>query len=94
MRVRPLHDHVIVKRETEETQSVGGIFIPAGAAERPSTGIVVAFGVGRTLENGTLIPIDVKLEDRVIFGKHAGSEVKIDGEEYLVLSEDDILAVL
>jgi len=93
MRIRPLHDRVIIKREVEETKSAGGILIPSAAAEKPATGTVVAFGLGKVLENGMVIPFDISIGDRVLFGKHSGTDVKIDGEDFLVMREEDIMAV-
>lgn len=94
MTMRPLHDRVLVKRlEAEETAS-GGIVIPDTAKEKPQKAEVKAVGNGKLLESGERVPVDVKEGDRILFGKYSGSEVKIDGEEYLILREDEILAVL
>jgi chaperonin GroES len=93
MRIRPLNDRVIVKREEAQTISAGGIVIPGGAAEIPATGKVVAFGLGKTLDNGTVLKFDFAIGDKVLFGKNDGSAVKIDGEEFLVLREEDVMAV-
>lgn len=94
MTMRPLHDRVLVKRlEAEETVS-GGIVIPDTAKEKPQKAEVKAVGNGKLLESGERVPVDVKEGDRILFGKYSGSEVKIDGEEYLILREDEILAVL
>ena len=93
MRIRPLHDRVIVKREEAQTISAGGIVIPGGAADKPATGKVVALGLGEVLENGNTLAWDFAIGDKILFGKHDGSAVKIDGEEFLVLREEDIMAV-
>jgi chaperonin GroES len=93
MKMRPLHDRVVVKRLEEETKTEGGIVIPDSAAEKPIRGEVVAVGNGKPLDNGEIRALDVKVGDRVLFGKYAGTEVKVDGEELLVMREDDIMAV-
>jgi chaperonin GroES len=92
-RVRPLHDRIIVKGIEEEKKTSGGIVIPDTAKEKPQAGKVVAVGEGRR-EDGKLIPVDVKQGDRVLFGKYAGTEIKIDGEDHLILREDDVLGVV
>lgn len=94
MKIRPLHDRVIIKRVEEETTSAGGIVLPGSAAEKPSEGTVLAVGNGKLLENGDTRPLDVKVGDRVLFGKYSGNEVTVDGEEVIVMREDDIMAVL
>jgi chaperonin GroES len=94
MAVRPLHDRIIVKRLAEEERTKGGIIIPDTAKEKPLEGSVLAVGNGRIMEDGKVRPMDVKKGDKVLFGKYAGTEIKIDGEEHLILREDDILAVL
>jgi chaperonin GroES len=94
MKIRPLHDRVIVKRIKEEETTKGGIIIPDTAKEKPSEGKIIAVGNGKLLENGTLKPLDVKAGDKVLFGKYAGTEVKVDGEEHLIMREDDIIAVV
>ena len=94
MKIRPLHDRVIVKREDEERKSPGGIVIPDTAAEKPIRGKIVAVGKGKVLEDGKVRPLDVKVGDRILFGKYGGNEVKVDGEELLVLREEDIMAVI
>ena len=94
LNIRPLHDRVVVKRLEEEEQVRGGIIIPDTAKEKPQQGEVVAVGNGKILENGTKIPLDVKVGDRVLFGKYAGTEVRIDDEEYLIMREDEILVVI
>jgi chaperonin GroES len=94
MTMRPLHDRVLVKRlEAEETMR-GGLFIPDTAKEKPQQARVEAVGDGKILEDGTRVPVDVKEGDRILFGKYSGSDIKIEGEEYLILREDEILAVL
>lgn len=94
MKIRPLQDRVIVKRANAETVSKGGIIIPSTAADKPLEGEVLAAGNGKILENGEVRPIAVKAGDRVLFGNYAGSEIKMDGEEYLMLREDDILGII
>lgn len=94
MKIRPLHDRVLIKRLEEEEKRKGGIIIPDTAKEKPQQGKVIAVGKGKTLENGEVLPPDVKQGDKVLFGKYAGTEVKIDGEEHLLMREDDILAVV
>jgi chaperonin GroES len=94
MKIRPLHDRVIVKRIKEEETTKGGIIIPDTAKEKPSEGKIIAAGNGKLLENGTLKPLEVKTGDKVLFGKYAGTEVKIDGEEHLIMREDDIIAIV
>jgi len=94
MKLRPLNDRVIVKRLEEEEKTVGGIIIPDTAKEKPQQARVIAVGKGRTLENGQVMPLTVKEGDRVLFGKYAGTEIKIDGDEHLIMREDDILAIL
>ena len=94
MKIRPLHDRVIIKRTEEERTSPGGIVIPDSAAEKPIKGKVIAVGKGRILEDGKVRPLDLKAGDKVLFGKYSGTEVKVDGEELLVMKEDDIMAVI
>jgi chaperonin GroES len=94
MNIRPLHDRVIVKRMEEERTSPGGIVIPDAATEKPIKGEVIAVGNGRVLENGDVRALDVKAGDKVLFGKYSGTEVKVEGEELLVMKEDDIMAVI
>jgi len=94
MNLRPLQDRIIVKRVEEEGKTAGGIFIPETAKEKPQQGEVVAVGKGKLTEDGKVIPMDVKVGDKVLFGKYAGSEVKLDGVDYLIMREDDILGVL
>ena len=93
MKIRPLHDRVIVKRLEEEKTSPGGIVIPDSAAEKPVKGEVVAVGNGKILENGETRKLDLKVGDRILFGKYSGTEVKVDGTDLLVMREDDIMAV-
>ncbi|MGR9087575.1 MAG: co-chaperone GroES [Gammaproteobacteria bacterium] len=94
MKIRPLHDRVIVKRVEEELTSAGGIVLPGSAAEKPSQGVVLAVGTGKQLDNGEVRPLQVKVGDKVLFGKYSGNEVKVDGEELIVMREDDIMGVL
>jgi chaperonin GroES len=94
MKVRPLHDRVLIKRVEEQETVRGGIIIPDTAKEKPQEGEVVAAGTGKRLENGTVIPLEVKPGDRVLFGKYSGTEIKLDGEELLILREDEILGIL
>jgi chaperonin GroES len=94
MNVRPLHDHLLVRRLDAKETAKGGIIIPDSAKEKPQEGEVLAVGNGRLLENGTKVPPDVKVGDKILFGKYTGSDIKIDGEEVLILREDDVLAVL
>jgi len=94
MNLRPLHDRVIIKRMEEERTSAGGIVIPDTAAEKPIRGEVIAAGNGKILENGDVRALDVKVGDKVLFGKYSGTEVKVDGEELLVMREEDIVAVI
>jgi len=94
MKVRPLHDRVIVKRVEEESKTKGGIIIPDTAKEKPVEGEIVAVGKGKILENGKVQPLEVKAGDRVLFGKYAGTDIKIDGEERLIMREDDIIAIV
>ena len=94
MKFRPLHDRVVVERIDADAKSAGGILIPDSAQEKPSQGEIVAVGPGGRDENGKLIPIDLKKGDRVLFGKWSGTEVKIDGEDFLIMKESDIMGVL
>ena len=94
MKVRPLHDRLIVKRLEEEEKTKGGIIIPDTAKEKPIEGKVIAAGTGRLNKDGKKMPMEVKTGDRVLFAKYAGTEVKMDGEEYLMMKEDDVLAVI
>lgn len=94
MKLRPLHDRLIVRRVEEERMSAGGIVIPDSATEKPSRGEIIAAGNGKILENGEKRALDVKVGDKVLFGKYAGTEVKVDGEELMVMREEDIMAVV
>lgn len=94
MKIRPLHDRVVVRREEEETKSAGGIVLPGSATEKPSRGEVIAVGNGRILDNGEVRMLDVKVGDKVIFGQYGGNNIKIDGEELLILSESEILGIV
>ena len=94
MKIRPLHDRVIVRRMEEERTSAGGIVIPDSATEKPAQGEVLAAGKGKVNEKGDVTPLDVKVGDKVLFGKYAGSEVKVEGEELLVMREEDIMGVI
>ena len=94
MKIRPLHDRVLVRREEEETTTAGGIVLPGSAAEKPSRGEVIAVGNGKIQENGDVRALDVKAGDKVIFGQYSGNTVKVDGEELLIMSEAEILAVI
>jgi chaperonin GroES len=93
-KIRPLHDRVVVRRLEEERKSAGGIVIPDNAAEKPDQGEVVAVGNGKILEDGKVRPLDVKVGDRILFGKYSGQSVKVEGTEYLVMREDDIMGVV
>lgn len=94
MDLRPLHDRVLVKRLEENEQKIGGIIIPDTAKEKPQQALVEAVGSGKLLETGERVPLDVKAGDRILFGKYSGSDIKIEGKEYLILKEDEILGVL
>lgn len=93
MNIRPLHDRIVVKRWEEEKTSPGGIVIPDTAKEKPIKGEVVAVGPGKTLDNGETRTLDVQVGDKILFGKYAGTEIKIDGQEYLILREDDVMGI-
>ncbi len=94
MNIRPLHDRVVVRRMEEERTTAGGIVIPDSATEKPSTGEVVAVGKGKITESGDVLAMDVKVGDKIMFGKYSGTEVKVEGEELLIMREDDIMAVV
>lgn len=94
MNIRPLHDRAVIRRTEEQRTSPGGIVIPDSATEKPVRGEVVAVGKGKILENGDVRPMDISVGDRVLFGKYAGTEVKVNGEDLLVMREDDIMAVI
>jgi len=93
MKIRPLSDRLVVKRTAEEEKTKGGIIIPDTAKEKPLEGVVIAVGSGAILKNGKVVPLDVKTGDRILFGKYTGTEVKVDGEDLVLLREDDVLAV-
>jgi chaperonin GroES len=94
MKIRPLHDRVLAKRLAQEDKTAGGLFIPDTAKEKPLEALVIAVGSGKILENGNTQALSVKVGDKVLIGKYSGSEVKLDGEDHIILSEDDILAIL
>jgi chaperonin GroES len=94
MAIRPLHDRVLIQRVAEEQKTKGGIIIPDTAKEKPAEGKVIAVGTGRVLEDGKIRALDVKKGDRVLFGKYSGTEVKVDGEELIIMREDDILCII
>jgi len=94
MKLRPLHDRILVKRVDEVTTTKGGIIIPDTAKEKPAEGKVISVGNGKVGEDGKKIPLDIKKGDRILFGKYSGSEVKIDGDEYLIMREDDVLGII
>jgi chaperonin GroES len=94
MNVKPLFDRVLVKRVDSDTKTKGGLYIPASAKEKPQEGLVLAVGAGKTLDNGNTATMQVKEGDRVLFGKYSGTEIKVDGEERLIIREDDILGIL
>src|ERR1700724_3219928 len=94
MNIRPLYDRIVVKRIEEQETTRTGIFIPDSAKEKPQEGEVLAVGRGKRLEDGTMVALDVKIGDRILFGKYSGNEIKLDGDEYMIMREDDILGVL
>jgi chaperonin GroES len=94
MNIRPLHDRIIVHRLDEGEQQIGGIIIPDSAREKPQQGTVIAAGNGKAKDDGTRVPLDVKAQDRILFGKYAGQEITVDGEEYLIMKEDEVLGVI
>src|SRR5271167_3002087 len=94
MNIRPLYDRVVVKRIEEIENKIGGLFIPDSAKEKPQEGEVAAVGKGKRLEDGKLVPLDVQVGDRILFGKYSGSDIKLDGEEYLIMREDEVLGIL
>ena len=94
MKIRPLHDRILIKRVEEREAARGGIIIPDSAKEKPQEGEVIAVGNGKMLENGTRVPLDVVAGDKILFGKYSGAEIKMDGEEYLILREDEVLGIL
>jgi len=94
MKIRPLYDRIVVKRIEEQETVRGGIIIPDSAKEKPQEGEVVAVGNGKRLEDGKLLPLDVQVGDRILFGKYSGSDIKLDGEEYMIMREDEVLGIL
>lgn len=94
MNIRPLHDRIIVERLEEETTTAAGIIIPDSAKEKPQQGNVIAVGKGKMTEDGKVLPLDVKVGDKVLFGKYSGTDIKLDGKEYLMMREDDVLGVV
>ncbi|MHB8709499.1 MAG: co-chaperone GroES [Desulfuromonadales bacterium] len=94
MDIRPLHDRIIVERLEEETKTAGGIIIPDTAKEKPQQGKVIAVGKGKKTEDGKILPLDVKVGDKILFGKYAGTEIKIEGKEFLMMREEDVLGVI
>ena len=95
MKIRPLYDRIVVKRiETDIEKTHGGLYIPDSAKEKPQEGEVVAVGKGKRLEDGKVVPLDVQAGDRILFGKYSGSEIKLDGEEYMIMREDEVLGIL
>ena len=94
MKIRPLYDRIVVKRIEEQETIRGGIIIPDSAKEKPQEGEVIAVGNGKRMENGTLVPLDVKAGDRILFGKYSGNDIRLDGEEYMIMREDEVLGVL
>ena len=94
MNIRPLHDRIIVNRLDEGEQKIGGIIIPDSAKEKPQQGTVMAAGSGKTKDGGKRVPLDVKAGDRILFGKYSGQEIKLDGKDYFIMKEDDVLAVI
>ncbi|ALC18097.1 MAG TPA: co-chaperone GroES [Deferrimonas sp.] len=94
MNIRPLHDRIIVERLEEETMTSGGLYIPDSAKEKPQQGLVAAVGKGKVTEDGKVLPLDVKVGDKILFGKYSGTEIKVEGKEYLMMREDDVLGVV
>ena len=94
MKIRPLYDRIVVKRLEKQEEMQGGLYIPDSAKEKPQEGEVVAVGKGKRLEDGKLIPLDVAPGDRILFGKYSGSDIKLDGQEYLIMREDEVLGIL
>ncbi len=94
MNIRPLHDRIIVERVEEETKTAGGLIIPDTAKEKPQEGRVIAVGKGKKTEDGKVLPLDVKVGDKILFGKYSGTEIKVEGKEYLMMREDDVLGVV
>ena len=94
MQIRPLYDRIVVKRIEQKETMQGGLYIPDSAKEKPQEGEVVAVGKGKRMEDGKLVPLDVQIGDRILFGKYSGSDIKLDGEEYLIMREDEVLGIL
>ena len=94
MNIRPLYDRIVVKRSEEEESKIGGLFIPDSAKEKPQKAEVVAVGRGKRLEDGTVVSLDVKVGDTILFGKYSGSDIKIDGQEYMIMREDEVLGIV
>ncbi len=94
MKIRPLYDRIVVKRIESQEQMQGGLYIPDTAKEKPQEGEVVAVGKGKRLEDGKLVPLDVQAGDRILFGKYSGNDIKLDGEEYLIMREDEVLGIM
>ena len=94
MKIRPLYDRIVVKRIEQQEQKIGGLFIPDSAKEKPQEGEVVAIGKGKRLEDGKVIPLDVQVGDRILFGKYSGSDIKLDQDEFLIMREDEVLGIL
>jgi chaperonin GroES len=95
MKIRPLYDRIVVKRIVEEKEAMqGGLYIPDSAKEKPQEGEVVAVGKGKRMEDGKLVPLDVQVGDRILFGKYSGSDIKLDGEEFMIMREDEVLGIL
>ncbi len=94
MNIRPLYDRIVVKRNEEKENKVGGLYIPDSAKEKPQEATVVAVGKGKRLEDGTVVPLDVKVGDTILFGKYSGSDIKIDGQEYMIMREDEVLGIV
>ena len=94
MTIRPLHDRILAKRLAEKDKTAGGLFIPDNAKEKPLEALVISVGTGKLLESGTIQPLSVKAGDQILIGKYSGSEVKLDGEDHIILREDDVLAIL
>jgi chaperonin GroES len=94
VKIRPLYDRIVVKRIEQQEQLQGGLYIPDSAKEKPQEGEVVAVGKGKRLEDGKVVPLDVQVSDRILFGKYSGSDIKLDGDEFLIMREDEVLGVL
>jgi chaperonin GroES len=94
VKIRPLYDRIVVKRIEQQEQLQGGLYIPDSAKEKPQEGEVVAVGKGKRLEDGRVVPLDVQVSDRILFGKYSGSDIKLDGDEYMIMREDEVLGVL